>query len=450
MKPHLNPVVSITASFTIAILLFLCACANGCFGQYAKYERSRGIIEIDLGTSKLRLKEVLRIYLQRTDANESVVYQPNQILEAGGTGLKSYTLTMKAPNGMPQDLSEHPVQLDILVKPKADTPDVAVISISIAETSVQVPYAKMLDQLNTELISAEGGEDAELYASGNVTTAVGSKPNWVVDLKYEREMAKNNFPLVFAPFFNLKYNSEVKNDTDKLSFGIRFSKGFHFASSTLEADRPLYRLLENNTDQKNSPKYNLFKRSQENRNYFLYEGSAEFESDWDFRVNNLITSQDLSYLVRPKFFRNRDREVNGKITFTPVLGTELGVNLKNPILSGQRGIARVKAGATLTITADKPLGGILAKEFVWENTFTQRWFLADEFAFDKDDDGNLLKKDFGRRPRSHFSSSFELKFNDYVGTAITYEWGEEPPLYNLVKHKVKFGLVYSFKRKPLP
>lgn len=430
--------------------------------QFARYLRSANKIEIDLGSGKLSKKNIQKMYLQglvlgkgNAENTETILVLPSQIEEpTAGLGLTSYVLTISPPQDrMPANLSSQPVQLDILVLPDPSKPDINVIPLRISEVGVHTTEAALLKDLKLELTAAKGKDDAELYASGDVTTAVGSKPNWVADVKYEREIALNSFPFVIAPFLNLKYNSKVKNDTDKLSFGIRFSKSFAFAlpDDELRIDATLNAFLDRkNLSQNDFADEPLFRRSREQRQYFLYTGSAEFESDWDFRVNNFISSQDLKYLARPAFIYHKNGALKRRVMFTPFAGGEFGANLKNPITPGTRPIARVKVGGIFTVTDEKPFGGRFAKELVWENTFTQRWFLADEYAFDKDDNGKLVQKAFGRTPRSHFTSSLEFKFNDYFGPVLTYEWGEAPPLYSKVRHKVKLGLVYSFKRKPLP
>ncbi len=170
-------------------------------------------------------------------------------------------------------------------------------------------------------------------------------PHLTADVKYEREFGKSGFPFLFAPFISVKYNNKVKNDTDKFSFGIRFSNSFGFtvADAEIEEDKPINLLLENNIENKFAPKFTKIKRQREQREYFLYKGSGEFESDWDFRVNNIITSQELHYLVKPAFFYNSNDVFNGKLIFTPFIGTELGRNLKNPTEREDRAIVRLKA-----------------------------------------------------------------------------------------------------------
>lgn len=442
---------SFHALSTFVFLLGLFAVVNNCYGQIAKYEKGNPDIEIDLGTTKIKKKNVQKIYLH-SDTTGSQVYLPNQIRERGGTGLISYLLLIAAPPNLPADFTTQPVQIDVLVKPDIDRPEVTVIPIKVAPVGVKVRYSEMLKSLKLEQAKAKGKEDAEFYLSGEFSTAVKSKPNWTADFKYEREFGKRGFPFLFAPFANLRYNSKIKNDTDKVSFGIRLSNSFGFkvADTELEEDKPVNLLLENTNELKRTPKFTKIKRQREQREYFLYRGSGEFESDWDFRVNNLITSQELHYLVKPHFFYNSDGVFNGKLSFTPFIGAELGRNLRNPTDRDESGIARLKVGAVLTLNLEQPIRDFFIKDLVWENKFTHRGFLAKEFAYEKNEQDELIEKSFGRKPRSHFTSTLEFKFNEYFGPALSYEWGEAPPLYKKVRHKVRLGLVYSFKRKALP
>ena len=126
-------------------------------------------------------------------------------------------------------------------------------------------------------------------------------------------------------------------------------------------------LLTNNPESEETAKFRLLEKARAQREFFQYSGSLQFESDWDFRVNNIVTSQEVRYLIRPKFFRNSKRRINGKVMLTPIIGAELGRNLKNPLTSEDRGISRLKAGGILTVTSDNPLGGSFGKELVWEN-----------------------------------------------------------------------------------
>lgn len=433
----------------IAALVFAFAAAPACMAQFASYDRSSGLIEFDLGTAKIKSDNVQKIFILRAGA-DIAVYEKGSINLPKGTGLVS-TMSLRAPALMPADLAVSPVQMEMLVQPDLAKPDLQFVTVPVNEVLRKTTTKEMIDKLKRSTGEAEGKDDAELYLSGDVTTAVGSSPNWVVDAKYQPELTFRGVPVVIAPFFNLAFNSKVKGDTDKLSFGIKFIKPFKFAArdKSIAMDENVYKVLDN-PDFAGSAFARQSKRARSQREYFQYTGSLEFESDWDFKVDNLITSQMVQYLLKPKFFSKDSGEVTGKLIFTPFIGAELGRNLKNPLTTEDRGISRLKAGATLTFNKDKPFGEHFAKKITWETTFTQRWFLLNERAFDKDDDGKLILKAFGRKPRSHFKSSIEFKINDYFGPVLTYEWGEEPPLYEKVNHKMKFGLVYSFSRKPIP
>ena len=411
-----------------------------CPGQNADYRRSDGRIEISLGQPISKV-EIQAVYVL-DDKGQSVTFLPSRI--NGGSGFGGGTLWVSVAKGsIAPDLSKNPVQVEAVIR-DADGKTLFV-TMPLKEVNVQRPYSDMVKQLKSEIASADNKDEAELYLSGTVTTAVKSKPNWVADIKYAREFVFDRFPFVVAPFVKVQYDSKASK-TDKLSFGLKFSKGFSFSLPTSSKISPTALELLANAQKESSGELTRLKRTWAERAYFDYSGTLEFESDWDFRVNNLITSQELKYLSKPKYHFN-DNKLVRKMIFTPFIGAELGANLKNPLLAGSRAIARIKAGADFAITQKEPFGRGFAKELVWDTTFVERWFIKDEFAFDKDDDGKLIFKAFGRVPRAHFKTSLSFKLNDYFGPEISYEWGQEPPLYEKVRHQMKFALVYSFARK---
>jgi hypothetical protein len=429
------------AYYPVAGLILLLCLGTVSLAQFASYRRSDNRVGIQLGMdiSKITIK---RIYLLTgSDLVKSYAAQPVT------SAFKPEQIEFTVESGsIPADLQVSPVQVEVLLVDEKGKS--SYLTFPLKEVGFNTTMKAMIADLKSKTAEAEGKDNAELYLSGTFTAAVGSKPNWIADTKYERQFYFDNFPFVVAPFANLNYDSKPK-ETDKLSFGVKFSKGFSFRlpnnrTPTNSLADVEYDLLSS-PDAKNSSKAELkrLQRTWSERQYFDYSGTVEFESDWDFKVNNLITSQELKYLIRPA----TSRSLETRALFTPMIGAELGENLKNPLLPGRRPIARLKAGADLVIKKDKPFGTNRIKDLVWDSTFVQRWFAKSEFAFDKDDDGKLIFKSFGRLPRPHFKSELSFKFNEYFGPAISYEWGEEPPLYKKVDHKATIKLVYSFTRK---
>jgi len=412
--------------------------------QWARVRRSDNRVEVDIGRplSEVRIDKIYMI-----DGSDGPKVYSNFV--GNGGGLAGHLIVFTAQNeSITANLETSPVQIAVMFTDLAKNKK-GFVTIGLKEIDFATTLPKMRESLQSVRAESEGKDDAELYMAGSVTTAIGSSPNWVGDLKYERQFFFEKFPFAVAPFAKLSYDSKA-DETDRLSLGIKFSKGFSFSlpdtriDNKSVADTEYAVLTSDRSNIKNMAEFRRLERTWSERQYFDYSGSLEFESDWDFKVNNLITSQELKYLFKPKF----NRALTARAAFTSFIGAELGANLRNPLLSGKKAIARIKAGATLTLKKEQPFGAIdWIKDVTWESNFVQRWFLKDEFAFDKDDDGNLLFKEFGRRPRSHFKSELAFKFNDYFGPAISYEWGQEPPLYTKVRHKMNFKLVYSFSRK---
>ncbi|HQU84521.1 MAG TPA: hypothetical protein PKY59_15390, partial [Pyrinomonadaceae bacterium] len=367
-------------------------------------------------------------------------------------------LTLPAPQiqtGEKLDLDADPWVILIFYKPDPAKPTVKTLSIPVT----QVGVVTTLESLVPEKTQAKGADDAELYVSSDVTTAFGSGPVWNTDFKYEKKYGKIGkvaLPFLYAPFANLHYNSKIPGDTDKFNVGLKFSNSFGFspnkplsfesADKEFVENREVNNLLAEITDteSKQKPRYSKVKRQRDQRQYFLYEGTAEFESDWDFRVRNVISSQTLSYLLHPLLIKNKGKLI-GNITLTPLAGAEVGWNLRNPTDRTDRGIFRLKTGANLTMFVNNPVTELPFETIVWSNTYTQRWAIAKQFAYDKDTNGNLIEKSFGKAPFSYFKSVLEFKTTKYVSPTITYEWGNDAPLFNRIRHKMKFGLTYSFK-----
>ena len=429
------------AYYPVLVLISVIIVTSSAMAQFASYRRSDNRVEIALGQniSKATIK---RIYvLTGTDTAKSYTAE-----RVDSSGLTRDQITFTTDAGLiPTDLEASPVQVEILLVDEKGKS--SYVTIPVKEVGAPANFQKMVEALKSTTKEAEDKDSAELYLSGTFTAAVGSKPNWIADAKYERQFFFDRFPFSVAPFVKLSYDSKPK-ETDSMSFGVKFLKGFGFSlpkSAPTDGIASLeYGVLTSAyAEQASKAELKRLRRTWSKRQYFDYSGTLQFESDWDFKVNNIITSQELKYLFRPMDSKN----LQTRALFTPMIGAELGKNIKNPLNLGKPGIVRLKAGAELTIKKDKPFGTSRIKDLVWDSTLVERWFAKSEFAFDKDDDGKLIFKAFGRHPRPHFKSEVSFKFNDYFGPAFSYEWGEEPPLYKKVNHKATVKLVYSFSRK---
>lgn len=441
-----------------------------CFGQNAKYNKTSCVIEFEASglTNTDQIESVLLINSKGGASQKYTVNDNDATLKITSVGKSSgltagifQIKTAKAvdTNGntkcvtksggidfeIPDNVEEFPVILNVLIKPKSSEEKRKIVSINV------VSFQRTLKTLEIPRVEAEGKNDAEFYISGESITAVGKKPEFTADIKIEREFGKKGVPFLFTPFFKLKTSNDKKSDSDKLSFGVKFSNSFYFATAdkSLPEDYQRNDLFDSiSTEEKKTPKFTKLNKRRTQRQYFLWTGTAEIESDRHFRITNFITSQELSYLLRPKIFRE-DGNAKALINFTPFIGTDLGANLKSPVMRDERGIIRLKSGAILNLKINKPFGDLIFQSLNWENKFEQRWFAIKEQAYDKDDDGNLVLHDLGRKPRGYFSSDLQFKLSEFFGFGLLYEWGQLPPLYEKVNHRLKVGFTYSFKRDAL-
>jgi hypothetical protein len=357
-----------------------------------------------------------------------------------------------------------PVQLNILVddgKPhfvtipidfSASVSRIQAPPTRIPAQPVPAPAAPRISSLSTFLVATPSKDDAEYYFSGSVTSAVKSKPNWVADVKIEPLFFFNKVSFAIGPFATIAYDSK-SDSSDSLRTGIVMKWGLDYKShkpaalktgikslADAEAVRE-YDLLADKTQPKTAG-YRRFQRNAINVRFFDYVGAALYEADWKFKVRNLITSQQLEYHAH--FGEESDKD---KTVFTPMIGGEFGTNFKNPIDTSHHGIARLKAGASFEFARDTPFPSLgFIHKLSSTTDFVERWFMHDEFAFDKDDKGTPVFRAFGRRPRAHFDTDLGINLNDYFTPTVSYEWGEVPPLYKLVRHKLTFKLAYSFTR----
>lgn len=310
-----------------------------------------------------------------------------------------------APAEEPVSLASDPATLTLIIQPDPNKNERTIITLQIVSTITTVNPSSLENE------EANDRDNANIYLSGEAIVERKQKPQLTLDIKLQREYAVKDVPLRFAPFLEIKASNDDAA-TDKSNGGVRFIS---------------------------------------TANKLRYEGSGEIETDYKFRVTNLITSQELRYLI-PSLRYPKPGTPNAILFPRLFIGAELGRNLKSPVERDSRGIARLKAGASLTLKIFEPFKKFTflkvgIQDLVWENRFQQRWFLLKEQAYDTEDDV-LILKDFGRKPRSHVESVLNFKFNDFFGPAIKYEWGELPPLYKKVDHRVTFGLVFSLARNP--
>jgi hypothetical protein len=124
---------------------------------------------------------------------------------------------------------------------------------------------------------------------------------------------------------------------------------------------------------------------------------------------------------------------------------EVGKNLNSPVSEAEgRGLARLMFGTTFNL-AFKRRGDVPLKRFGIEANYVRRILLKREVYFEEAEDDTLQAVTFGTNPRDWVEAKFYFKFNKFFDGYVGYEYGEKPPSYKLVDHRMKFGLVYKSK-----
>jgi hypothetical protein len=308
----------------------------------------------------------------------------------------------------PINIKTFPVTITFIIQPKQEEDKREVITVQVA-LSGTIGTAELKKDV------ADGRDDANVYVSGNAEVARKQKPDFKLDVKLEREISLSDKTAFYiTPFVDFKATNDTEA-SDKFSGGAKFI-----------ARAP--------------------------RKHIQYSFSGELETDFKWKVINLISRQELKYLFKPIHFKE-EKTIKAILLPKLFIGGEFGSNLRSPLQRDERGIARLLAGASLEFKLFEPfektsfLNKLNIKKLIWENKFEQRWFLTKEQSYDKED-GKLILKEFGRKPRDYFSSNLHFKFNDFWGPTLSYEWGQLPPLYNKVNHNLKVGLTYSFSVTP--
>lgn len=265
--------------------------------------------------------------------------------------------------------------------------------------------------------AAEDKEDADIYLDGLVTRASGTDFDGTVDIELGYPFF-SNFSIfgrrrvqTFTPKFELAASTDAEADPDSMKMGLEWKIPFSRANS-----------------------------------FFIgghWKNSGLLESTRDFDNTNAIWNSRFQFLHRVLPAR---RGSNVRFYVKPFIGVELGKNINSPVEEAEgRGIARGLFGSTLNLNflIRKPRLDSIGLEASYE----RRLLLKSEVFFDKDPETEkLVPIFFGRRPREWVSAKLNLNFRDDFGGYIGYEYGQQPPAYNLVDHRMKIGLTYKIKR----
>ena len=275
------------------------------------------------------------------------------------------------------------------------------------------------------IIGTVEAKEAEVLVTGAFTTVTGSSPVYVGDVKAEYDIVGDQWKTHIAPFFSLKATTAEKTDPDQFRIGIKVYRRFGAG----KLPRPF--------------------------TFIRAETTGELEANTEFTVKNILAKPNLQFYTKDVYLSSDTNSAENVETvvdrarakFIPSIGAEIGRNVRSPIARNEKAIVRIVGGLSLNLIFPKtPLKLFGFKKIVWENSFTQRWFLKPEQAYKKDDNNNLQLLDFGRKPRPYFISKFNLGVNDFFAPSISYEWGDIPPLYNHIKNRVTLGFSFGFRR----
>src|SRR5205085_11664378 len=179
--------------------------------------------------------------------------------------------------------------------------------------------------------------------------------------------------------------------------------------------------------------------SRRNFGRVFMDNTGKVEATHDFKNANAIWEFRLLRPIPP--FGGE----NAYIYFEPFIGTELGGNIVSPVKAAEnRFIARGLFGTTLNaavvLGADAPI-----QKVGFEASYVRRLLLRDEVSFKADDKGVFTPLPIGTSPRDYVSTKLNFVLSPFLGTYIGYEWGQLPPSYKLVNHKLKVGLSFGYK-----
>jgi hypothetical protein len=265
---------------------------------------------------------------------------------------------------------------------------------------------------------SKGREDSSVYLSGQLEGANGSSPQVSADIKLETPFDTRTFFQELGPYFNLKASTSKAADANSMNFGLKLRHSF-----------PVKVRLKPGTTE--------LADKQPFLSGVVWDLTPGFESDRRFDNVNVMFGNRFVFV--PRTFGNTNR-----IYLQPFIGFEVGRNIKSPVKEAEdRGIARGTVGGSLYLNlmpkADKAL--------TFQIDYIRRFLLLREIRFTEDDDKKLVPLPVGRGPRDHVKVTLEYGFTDFLGTALSYEYGRLPPNFQLVDHKYGFGLTYKFKTK---
>jgi hypothetical protein len=258
------------------------------------------------------------------------------------------------------------------------------------------------------LEAADGRDDANYYFSGEVTRTRGEDFQGSVDVKVEYPFMRTYWGRVnyFGPSFDFKSSNDPKGDPDSMNLG------FWWRARLLRLSVPF--------------------------RYLNWRNSPKIEANRDFKNANFTWESRFSVLSKVWFTQY------SKFFFQPFVGVEVGRNLRSPVPeAAHRFLSRPQLGTSANLIF--PLGKPGLTEISLEASQIRRWPLQKEVSFKTDSAGALTPLPIGTSPRDYVTVKLNLVFLQGFGSTIGYEWGELPPSFNLVDHKLSIGLTYKAK-----
>lgn len=258
--------------------------------------------------------------------------------------------------------------------------------------------------------AAKDRDDANYYFTGEVTRASGTDFNGSADLKVKQPFFTDWWGTSHSvgPFFELKASTDPKADPDSLEFGVDWKSRVGRARGPLQGV------------------------------FWINKGKVEAERDFDNA--NLVWDTTLRFALKP--LQNK----HAIFYMRPYFGFELGKNIRSPLAEAEgKGLARGIGGTSLNLFF--PFDEEEKRGISLEAIYERRWLLKREVSFEEADDKTLRAVTFGTNPRDWAEAKLNFKFTKFFGTYIGYEYGEQPPSFKLVDHKMKMGLIFSAKRK---
>lgn len=265
------------------------------------------------------------------------------------------------------------------------------------------------------LTAAEDREDSNIYLAGEVTRGSGTKFNGSADVKLSYSIpadfwSRSHF---FEPLFDLKASSDPEADPDTMKMGFDWA-------------------------------FLLKKRGKSNKRFspIWWKNSFLVEAERDF--DNANFTWGTRFVAPSRVWRSKGNKV--RFFVRPFVALEFGKNLKSPVQEAEnKALARGLFGSSLNLSF--PLKRKYLASVGLEASYVRRLLMLREIYFEKAEDDKLRAVFFARNPRDWIESKVTLNITDAFGFYVGYEYGQQPPSYKLVDHRMKAGLIYKVKFK---